>query len=157
MTVRIRRAVIDDAPVLARMRAEFRLTDAGLVSPPSPSFLAGLESWLRDRLAGPAWLAWVAVEADGSIVGHVFLQVIEKIPKPLPGPSSIGYLTNFYVVPTWRGRGIGGALLNALRDHARAAGFYFVIESASTESVPLYRRHGYAPPTDLLELPIAAD
>ena len=139
------------------MRAKFRLGDAGVDSPPSPSFLAGLESWLRDRLAGPTWLAWVGVEADGSIVGHVFLQVIEKIPKPLPGPSSIGYLTNFYVVPALRGHGIGSALLDELRDHARTAGLESVILWSSPESVPLYRRHGYAPPTELLEMLIAAD
>ena len=85
----------------------------------------------------------------------MFLQIIEKIPKPVPGSSSIGYLTNFYVVAAWRGHGIGGALLDEVHDHARATGLESVILWPSTESVPLYRRHGYAPPTELLEMPIA--
>ena len=82
-------------------------------------------------------------ETGGDLRGHVFLQLIEKIPKPMPGSSTLGYLTNFYVEDGYRGRGVGRALLDALRAHAVAIELDAVVVWPSERSVPLYQRVGF--------------
>jgi GNAT superfamily N-acetyltransferase len=61
---------------------------------------------------------WVA-ELDGAILSHVFVGVIEKIPRPTPDHKTIGYLTNVYARPEFRDRGIGGRVLDAVTAWAR--------------------------------------
>ncbi|WP_282203412.1 GNAT family N-acetyltransferase [Kitasatospora fiedleri] len=152
--VTVRRAGVDDAAALAALRLRFKREDEGGEPPGSAAeFLAECERWLRTRLAGP-WLAWVA-EADGRVCGHVFLCLVEKVPSPYPSADALGYVTNFYVTPERRGRGLGRALLEELNRHARARPLDTLVVWPSERSAPLYRRHGFAPPAELLEQPVA--
>lgn len=148
----IRRATPADAAALARLRWEFKAED----SPDAePSDVAVAERWIAERLAGGTWLAWVAEEA-GDVVAHVFLALVERVPDPFEPNHSLGYLTNFYTVPSWRGRGLGAALLRAARDHARTLPLETVIVWPSEASEALYRREGFATPESLLEMAVEA-
>jgi GNAT superfamily N-acetyltransferase len=115
----IRRATGADVAELARLRWEFKLEE----EPAAPdagarrAFLSECETWLRTRLDG-GWKAWVA-EPDGQIVGHVFVSVVERMPSPTGIDAPIGYVTNFYVAPRYRDRGIGASLLEAVNDYAK--------------------------------------
>jgi GNAT superfamily N-acetyltransferase len=151
--IRIRRAGAGDAPELARLRHRFKVEDGERGAPDPERFLADCRAWLRDRLAGGRWLAWVADE-DGRLRGHVFVNRVEKVPSPFPGSTELGYVTNFYVEPACRGRGLGRALLAAVDDHARAHRFDTLVVWPSERSAALYRRAGYAAPAELLELPV---
>lgn len=150
---RIRRALNGDAPALARLRWDFKREDHDNAPAPvsEAAFADACGAWLRDRLASGSWLAWVA-EVDGRVCGHVFLHVVEKVPDPFPGSAVWGYVTNFYVVPAHRGRGLGRQLLDALDAHARSEGFDTLVVWPSERSAPLYRRVGFAPPVELVEL-----
>ena len=150
---RIRRAVADDAPALARMRLDFKREDNDDTPAPvsEATFVDAASPWLRERLENGSWLAWVA-ETDGRLCGHVFLHVVEKVPDPYPGSQVWGYVTNFYVVPGRRGHGLGRLLLDAVRAHACAEEFDTLVVWPSERSSPLYRRAGFAPPPELLEL-----
>lgn len=48
----------------------------------------------------------------------------------------------------------GSALLEALKQHARSAGFDTLIVWPSERSSPLWQRSGFQPPEELLELPL---
>ncbi|MFF0463767.1 GNAT family N-acetyltransferase [Streptomyces mexicanus] len=148
--VDVREADAADAPVLARLRWAFKQEDhdGDLCEPVRP--MKHAEDWIRDRLASERWLAWVA-ESDGEICGHVFLHLVERMPEPYEDNTPVGYVTNFYVVPEHRNRGIGAALLQALRRHAQRSGIDVLIVWPSEGSVPLYRRAGFRTPTELLE------
>jgi GNAT superfamily N-acetyltransferase len=148
--VDVREADAADAPVLARLRWAFKQEDhdGALCEPVRP--MKHAEDWIRDRLASERWLAWVA-ESDGEICGHVFLHLVERMPEPYEDNTPVGYVTNFYVVPEHRNRGIGAALLQALRRHAQRSGIDVLIVWPSEGSVPLYRRAGFRTPTELLE------
>jgi ribosomal protein S18 acetylase RimI-like enzyme len=147
----IRRATGADVAELARLRWEFKLEE----EPAAPdagarrAFLSECETWLRTRLDG-GWKAWVA-EPDGQIVGHVFVSVVERMPSPTGIDAPIGYVTNFYVAPRYRDRGIGAALLEAVNDYAKAAPLCTLVVWPSERSDRLYRRHGYAIGSELLE------
>ncbi|MFC4591904.1 GNAT family N-acetyltransferase [Sphaerisporangium corydalis] len=150
----IRRAEISDVRALAELRWRFKTEDEDAGIPQDEAeFVAGCQEWLRARIAGP-WRAWLA-EGDGRPCGHVFLCLVEKVPSPYPGPDMLGYVTNFYVTPERRDQGIGGALMTALNRYAHDHDLDTLIVWPSHRSAPLYRRHGYDSPTELLELPIA--
>ncbi|MFI0902454.1 GNAT family N-acetyltransferase [Streptomyces sioyaensis] len=147
---RVRQAQAVDAPVLARLRWAFKQEDhEGGSSAPARS-MTQAEQWIRERLDGGQWLAWV-VERGAEICGHVFLHLVERVPDPYEDNTPVGYVTNFYVMPEYRNLGLGAALLKALRQHAQELGSDVLIVWPSERSVPVYRRAGFRPSPDLLE------
>jgi GNAT superfamily N-acetyltransferase len=97
---------------------------------------------MQDRLANTSWLCWVA-EAGGAIVGHAWLDIMEKIPNPGPEDELHGYITNVYVQDAQRNRGIGAALLEAALNYCRENHVDSVILWPTDKSRPLYARHGF--------------
>jgi GNAT superfamily N-acetyltransferase len=152
--ITIRPASPTDAPTLARLRYRFRaLLGAAIES--EETFVGRAADWFSTRLAADAWRGWVAVDGNDEIVGHVFIQLVEKIPNPLPEPEAIGYLTNFYVVPAWRNRGLGRRLIEVALAACDSLDLESVILWPTEESMSLYARHSFAPPAKLLERPTA--
>jgi GNAT superfamily N-acetyltransferase len=152
--VEIRPATLVDAPALARLRFQFR-AGLGEANEAEETFVGRAAAWFATRLAADSWRGWVAVDRHDEIVGHVFVQLVEKIPNPLPEPEAIGYLTNFYVVPRWRNRGLGRRLIGAALAACDSLDLESVILWPTEESLSLYERHGFAPPLKLLERPAA--
>ncbi|MFE3883707.1 GNAT family N-acetyltransferase [Streptomyces lydicus] len=146
----VRRARPADAPVLARLRWAFKHEDHEGDASAEVHSLVQAEQWIRERLEGGRWLAWM-VDSDGKACGHVFLHLVERVPEPYEDNSPLGYVTNFYVIPACRNRGCGAALLGALRQYAREVRTDTLIVWPSEGSVSLYRRSGFLPSTDLLE------
>jgi GNAT superfamily N-acetyltransferase len=97
------------------------------------------------------WRCWV-IDDGKQLLGHVCVQLFEKMPNPVNEPEAHAYLTNFYVVPEMRGRGLGRKLLNNALSWCRAQSVDAVILWATAESKSLYRRCGLHEPADILEL-----
>jgi len=136
----VRRATAEDAEALAALRWEFR-APRGLVDEDRDEFARRCAEWMRTRLAGDPWRAWVA-EAGGQIVGTVWLQWVEKMPNPVVEPELHGYITNLYVRETARG-GVGGRLLAAALEDCAAAGVHAAFLWPTERSRSLYRRFGF--------------
>jgi GNAT superfamily N-acetyltransferase len=137
----IRQATPDDLVELAELRREFTYEDTPPGEPRADygdAFTAIVGGGLRDG----SWICWVA-EVSCWIVAHAFVAVVQKIPRPVEGPRSIGYLTNVYTRPSFRGKGLGGELLDAVTSWAQATGIELLVVWPSEDSVPLYRRHGF--------------
>ena len=98
-----------------------------------------------------AWRCWVIDDGE-QLVGHVCVQLFEKMPNPVNEPEAHAYLTNFYVVPEIRSRGLGRKLLNKALSWCRAQSVDAVILWATAESKSLYRQCGLLEPADILEL-----
>ncbi|MGW1656519.1 N-acetyltransferase family protein [Streptomyces atratus] len=142
-----------DAGRLAELRWMFKQEDYE-GRPPTPARpLEEAEHWIRDRLRDGRWLAWVA-ETEREICGHVFLCLVERMPDPYEDNNPVGYVTNYFVLPSQRNKGAGSALLEALKQHSRSAGLEGLIVWPSERSAPLYQRFGFQPPEELLELPL---
>ena len=155
VTAAVRAATPDDAPMLARLRWDFR-SALGACTESEDAFVARCTEWMRDRLAADGgWKAWVAVDASlapaDRVVGTVWVERIEKMPNPTAEPEAHAYVTNAYVRPTHRGAGIGTALLEAALDWCASAGVHAAILWPTEHSAPLYRRHGFDTPAALLE------
>ncbi|HEB67625.1 MAG TPA: GNAT family N-acetyltransferase [Gammaproteobacteria bacterium] len=54
-----------------------------------------------------------------------------------------GQIGRMAVLPAWRGRGIGSAMLQALLDEARRMGLKRVFLHAQIRALPFYARHGF--------------
>ena len=84
------------------------------------------------------------------------LVVFERMPSPGVPDSRWGYVGNAFVLETHRNAGIGGELLSAAIEYARAEGFVRVVLSPSPRSVPFYRRYGFEIAEELLVLRLRA-
>ena len=147
----IRLANKTDAPTLARLRYLFR-AELGQATEPEGVFVKRCAAWMAERLARASpWRCWVA-ESEKGVIGHAWLQVIEKIPNPIAEPELHAYVTNCFVLPEARGRGVGGALLETVLAWCREAAVDAIFLWPSQKSRSLYRRHGFAVRDDLLEL-----
>lgn len=151
----IRLATPDDAETLARMRYAFR-SSLGVVVEDEAAFVARCIAWMTPRLArdGP-WRCWVVVHAD-AIAGHLWLQMIEKIPNPVVELERHAYITNVFVDEALRGRGIGQRLLDAALAYCREQRVDSVILWPTSRSRTLYERNGFAPRDDLMEATLDA-
>ena len=56
-----------------------------------------------------------------------------------------GHVGRLAVVRSWRGRGVGAALLERLVDQARRRGHLRVVLNAQTQAMPFYARCGFEP------------
>ncbi|MGH8765821.1 MAG: GNAT family N-acetyltransferase [Burkholderiales bacterium] len=54
-----------------------------------------------------------------------------------------GHIGRMAVLKQWRGRGVGGSLLEKLIDRARQRGDGVVVLSAQTHALAFYRSHGF--------------
>jgi GNAT superfamily N-acetyltransferase len=146
----IRLATPEDAAELAQLRYDFRVElDAPTES--RPAFVARCTPWMARELSPEgAWRCWVAA-AENALVGTLWLQLIGKLPNPVGHLSYHGYVSSVYVVPSRRNAGIGSALLQACLTDAEPLGVDALFLWPSERSRPLYARHGFAIPHDLLE------
>jgi GNAT superfamily N-acetyltransferase len=63
--------------------------------------------------------------------------------------APVPLIVNVYTEPTWRGRGIARALMQALMDWADTAGCDRVLLHASDAGRPLYQSLGFAPTNEM--------
>lgn len=151
----VRAATTDDAAELARLRYEFRAAERPAAES-RETFVERCTTWMRERLApGSAWRCLLA-EQNGATVGHVWLEVVDKVPNPGGNePERHAYLTNLYVRPEARG-GPGSLLVEAALAWCRERRVDTVFLWPSERSRTLYARYGFAPSSDILALSLKA-
>jgi GNAT superfamily N-acetyltransferase len=151
--VELRVASESDAPTLARLRYELR-SPLDEVVEEDVTFIQRCTLWMRHRLRDhSAWRCWIA-ERQGTLVGNIWVQLVEKIPNPASEPEYYIYLTNFYVTEECRGKGIGSMLLLAALAWGKTNNVHFAILAPTERSRPLYLRHGFSDAHDLMQLAI---
>ena len=157
--VRIRPATPGDADELGRLRWEFRVEHGTKVTRSFEGFVEEFSAFARDVLTdGARWRAWVA-DADGRLVGCVWLQLVEKVPHPSRGrwERPIAYVTNVYVEPRLRDAGLGARLLDAALTFAREQRMSEAIVWPTPRSGSFYRRAGFGTGSAPLGMDLAGD
>jgi GNAT superfamily N-acetyltransferase len=146
----VRRATAADAEALAVLRFEFR-SSLETATEARREFVVRCAAWMKSRLAadGP-WRCWVAEDGEG-LLGHAWLEAIEKVPNPITERETHAYLTNVYVRPAHRGQGWGDALVEAALQWCRDREVDSVILWPTERSRTLYGRHGFAPSSEIME------
>lgn len=152
----VRRADASDAGELARLRFAFRAEVGDRIVEDEGAFLLRCTRWMESRLESETrWQCWVA-QRERHIVGHVWLQIVEKVPNPVDEPEEHAYITNMHVVESERGRGTGSLLLDAALRWCRLRGIDAAILWPSQRSRPFYERHGFAVREDLMQLVVTS-
>jgi GNAT superfamily N-acetyltransferase len=145
-----------DLPQLAEMRWDFRLEDDSSPTVEQGQFVAACRAFLAAGLHNGKWVYWVA--ADGELLAaHIFVQMIKPVPRPNHLDDTYGYVTNVYARPAYRNQGVGSALIARVKEWAVAKDLAIMFLWPSERSVPFYRRAGFAPSQDLLELHLRED
>src|ERR1051325_11312916 len=145
----VRRATVDDVTNLARFRYAFR-SRRHAATEEENEFLTRCVAWMRPRLhAESRWRVWL-LEENGTPIGNLWVQIIEKIPNPGKESELHAYVSNVFVLPEYRNTGGGGMLLDAALAECRVFHVDTMFLWPSDESRPLYQRHGFAPPDRLL-------
>jgi predicted GNAT family N-acyltransferase len=88
----------------------------------------------------PAELEW-----DPADPHCVHLLAVAENDRPI-GTARLcgsGHIGRMAVIPEWRGRGVGSALLSALLEDARSTGARGLHLNAQTTALTFYRRHGF--------------
>lgn len=146
MSVTVRRAEPWDGLELARLRWEFRPEDQP--NQGFEEFSREFEKWFAEASTSD-WMAAVADVGGGALVGCAFLRSVSKVPNPGARDRAWGYVTNTYVAPTHRGRGVGGRLLEVVIAAAREQGHEFLIVWPSEEALSFYARAGFREVADV--------
>lgn len=77
-----------------------------------------------DELLGRSdWAAFLAFDGDGDAIGFAEASVRRDYVNGTD-TSPVGFLEGWYVAPSWRGRGVGKALVAAVEDWSRAQGMH---------------------------------
>jgi GNAT superfamily N-acetyltransferase len=144
----IREATPEDIPELARLRWEFKV-ELGDVNPAMEfePFARRFTAFASVALADAGWCAFVA-EAEGRLVGNIWIQLVPKVPAPSVESEAFGYVTNAYVEPGLRDGGLGRALLEAATEWAMQRPVEFLVTWPSDRSRPFYDRAGFRPAED---------
>jgi ribosomal protein S18 acetylase RimI-like enzyme len=136
----IRLATSDDIQELVELRRRLTFEDE------SGEERAGYEDecrlFLEEAMSAGRWRIWLACVGP-KIVSHLFVALIEKVPRPTREHRKIAYLTNAYTVPEYRNRGIGGRLLATAQKDAADRSVELMIVWPSDESVGFYRNFGF--------------
>jgi len=145
----VRRATQDDLTTLAHFRWAFR-SRRHPATEDENVFVARCVEWMRPRLRPDSrWRVWL-LEENGTPIGNLWVQMIEKIPNPGNEPELHAYVSNVFVLPEHRNKGGGALLLDAATAECRSFHVDTMFLWPSPESRPLYARHGFVPPDRLL-------
>ena len=98
---------------------------------------------LGSRLEDSHTRVFVA-EEDGRIVGYVLGVIVDLVPEMFEQDAG-GFLADIFVEETYRGRGIGRALVKAMRDWFRDNGlthYEWHVSAVNTEALDFWRELG---------------
>ena len=142
-----RRATISDVPTLVDYRIRFlNELHSRVENDETEVVRKSLLRYFTKEIPTGDFIAWVA-ELDGKTVATSGLVVWQK-PALYGGVESgrLGYLLNFYTIPSARGKGIATRLLNELIKEARLLGLRYLHLHASQYGESIYRKAGFTEP-----------
>jgi len=137
--IRVRRAMADDAPALARLRWQHAAPEDASAAD-RVTFVGYFVDWMLDHLA--THIPYVA-EVDGRIAGMAWLMLASRVPTVALPDRRTGDIQSVFVLPELRDAGVGAALIGAILADARNRELELVTVHSSTRAVPFYLRAGF--------------
>jgi GNAT superfamily N-acetyltransferase len=140
---RIRRARVDDAPIIARHRAAM-FRDMGYANGDDLSRIENASVFLlRQMIAEQRFLGWLA-ELQGEVVAGGGLMISQLLPRPGAIDGGVqAMILNVYCEPEHRRRGLARALMGAMLEWCKRERIAKVVLHASQDGRPLYESLGF--------------
>ncbi len=155
LQVIVRNATKDDIPEITRMVKEFEKEHYKLVSSKIPELEPVLRlskdyykkelGWITKCLRARKARVLVA-EMDGKVVGYGVFSI--KKQPPICALSEYGHISQLYVKPRFRGRGISSALFEAAREWFQKKGVKWMdigVHFGNDRALDIYRHWGFIP------------
>jgi ribosomal protein S18 acetylase RimI-like enzyme len=144
----------DVAPLFAALHEHHAALVPELVGLPARSADA---AWRLRRERYVRWLAEpgafvLVAERDGRAVGYALVVVVDGYDGWASG-AQLGEVRDLAVLPELRGRGVGGALMDAVERELANAGIRecrLMVLAGNEDAERFYRRRGMAPVTQVL-------
>lgn len=147
----IRLAEAKDMSQLIRMRWDFTIEyDVSKEQSPFGDFEKECQAFLNNAINSDQWYIWVA-EENGKVVSHIYIELIQEVPRPGRVTYPFAYMTNVYTVKEFRNKGIGSKLLSTINEWAKEKRYEFIIVWPSDESIDYYKKNGYVHCTEPME------
>ena len=148
MSFTIRSAQFFDCPALADLLREVGWFK--FINSKSPAeATAHVEAHLAECLADESHSVYVGVDETARMVGYV--SVHWQTYLFMPGPE--GFISELFLRPTARGKGLGGELLDAVKEEALERGCHrlSLLNSTERESYErsFYQKHGWIERPDM--------
>ena len=99
-------------------------------------------SFLENAIESETWFIWVA-EKESKIVSHIYIELIQKVPRPGRVTYPFAFMTNVFTVKDYRNLGIGSKLITTINEWSKNRKYEFIIVWPSDDSIDFYRRNGY--------------
>ena len=139
----VRRATLDDIAALRRLRWE--MTDEmSEATEDAAAFRLRFDAFATRALAGGHWAIFVA-ERDFTLLGMVWVQLVDRGPRPNATPATYAYITSVFVEAAERNAGLGRRILDAALAWIGAQDAEMTVLWPSERSGPFYERAGFAP------------
>ncbi|RNC97630.1 GNAT family N-acetyltransferase [Lysinibacillus halotolerans] len=139
----IRLAETKDIDQLIKMRWDFTIEhDESKKNASFEDFEKECHAFLEDAIQNDRWFIWVA-EENGKVASHIYIEVIQKVPRPGRVTHPFAYMTNVYTIPEYRNKGVGSKLLRSINNWVKENGYEFVIVWPSDEAIHYYEKNGY--------------
>lgn len=90
---------------------------------------------------------------EPSIVGQAWVAVVPRVARPGRTNRLSADIQSVFVLPEYRGHGIGSALVEAAADHATRLGALYITVHSGQRAVPVYERLGFVSSPQLLQRP----
>jgi GNAT superfamily N-acetyltransferase len=137
--IQIRRATVDDIPVLVRQREDLFIE----MDHPDLGRMGEIyELWLQTAIPKETYRAFL-VEVEGETVAGAGLMVYDKPPSPTNLITQTAFIYNLYVEPPHRNQGHAHRLMEAMHQWARESGISAVALHTSPNARSLYESMGY--------------
>jgi ribosomal protein S18 acetylase RimI-like enzyme len=149
MPIVIRRAGAADAVTVSALNVDVQAVHAQALSsrfkpPGADTFPPSEVARLFESAANLVFIA----EVDGEASGYAYAEIIRRAETSLVYAHELVYLHHLSVRPAFRRRGIGNALVGAVRAAADQAGIATIALDVWTFNEPagaFFRRHGFVP------------
>lgn len=135
----MRSASIDDALQLAELKAAWADATAQTSLDDLTVFARDLATWMECRESVVVRVA----EQDQRLVGMAWLVIFERVPNIDARVRQTGDIQSVFVLPEYRRRGVGHALVESLLAVADERGIARVMVSANAQAAGLYRSLGF--------------
>jgi ribosomal protein S18 acetylase RimI-like enzyme len=149
MATAVRTARVDDADLLSSLNADVQAIHAAAMpwrfKPPGPELFSS--SAVSALLAKPDNLIFIA-EWNAAPAGYVYAEVVRQLETERRYAQNMIYVHHIGVRPEHRGKGIGGALLDAVRGEGAQRGVTLLaldVWTFNDTARTFFRRHGFTP------------
>jgi GNAT superfamily N-acetyltransferase len=156
MTTTVRQATLIDAELISALNADVQAVHAsalpGRFKPPGPDSFPTAEA--AALLANSDNIVFLA-DVDRAAAGYAYAEVVRRAETSLTYAYEAVYLHHISVRPEYRRRGVGSALLSAVRDSGYGLGIKLLtldVWSFNEDARAFFQRQGFNPYFDRLFL-----